>query len=188
MKSLQIHPRLDNSQNKIKKHLQCDQRFKIIYSIAMLSVIASHLQGKGSIELNIQGWFHYNTFHMPLFMFSAGYFFKTKNVDRIFFYIVRKFRKLIFPIYVYNIFYGFFIQLLKNNGFRNRIRPFGVTILLLEPLGGSGFSPIRASWFSSLLFFVETYNVIKRKIISFLKIEFHESIYNNSFNIIKKQK
>ena len=30
-----------------------DYRFKIVYAIAMLSVIAEHCRGKGSIELNI---------------------------------------------------------------------------------------------------------------------------------------
>ena len=33
-----------------------DYRFKIIYTISILSVIAEHLRGKGSIEFNIQGW------------------------------------------------------------------------------------------------------------------------------------
>jgi len=61
-----------------------DYRFKIVYTIAMLSVIAEHCRGRGSIELNIQNWFNYSSYHMPLFMFSAGYFFKTKYVEDIY--------------------------------------------------------------------------------------------------------
>ena len=36
---------------------------------------------------------------------------------------------------------------------------------------------IAPSWFSSSLFFVEFYNILKRKIISFFKIKLHESVY-----------
>ena len=64
-----------------KKRINVDYRFKLVYAIAMISVIVDHLFGKGSIELNIQGWFNYSSYHMPLFMFSAGYFFKSKNVN-----------------------------------------------------------------------------------------------------------
>ena len=96
-----------------------DYRFKIIYTISILSVIAEHLRGKGSIEFNIQGWFPYSSFHMPLFMFSSGYFFKKNNVKYSTIYIIRKFKKLILPIYIYNFFYGFYNQFLKNIGFNN---------------------------------------------------------------------
>ena len=80
----------------------------------MLSVIASHCLGKGSIELNIQGWFNYRSFHMPLFMFASGYFYKRKNVENVLEYIKRKFKRLIVPIYTYNFFYGIYAQILKK--------------------------------------------------------------------------
>ena len=168
---------METEKNFPKITSKIDYRFKIIYAIAMLSVIADHLRGKGSIELNIQGWFHYGSFHMQLFMFSAGYFYKKKNIAHTCDYIFKKFKRLIIPIYQYNFFYGFYIQLLKKFGFRNNIRPFSFRILFIEPLGGCGFKHITPSWFSSSLFFVETYNIIKRKIVSLLKIEIHESIY-----------
>jgi fucose 4-O-acetylase-like acetyltransferase len=78
------------AKNSEKNKFKVDYRFKIIYTIGIISVIASHLKGKGSIELNIQGWFPYRSFHMPLFMFSSGYFFKTKNVFHAYEYIFRK--------------------------------------------------------------------------------------------------
>ena len=67
---------------------EVEKRFKIIYVIGMLSVITGHCCGKSSIELilinnnvdnDINGWFHYRSFHMSLFMFVAGYFYKIKN-------------------------------------------------------------------------------------------------------------
>ena len=154
-----------------------DYRFKVVYAIAMLSVIAEHCRGKGSLELNIQGWFNYSSYHMPLFMFAAGYFFKEKYVNSPCDYILRKFKKLIMPIYLYNFIYGFYIQFLKTKGFKNNIRPFSFRIIFIEPLSGEGFKPITPSWFSSSLFFFEIYNVLKRKIISILRVNLNESTY-----------
>lgn len=162
---------IENNKNNI------DYRYKIVYAIAMISVIAEHCRGRGSIELNIQDWFKYSSYHMPLFMFAAGYFYKSKYVNQTFSYIFKKFKKLIIPIYLYNFFYGFYIQALKKLGFRNNIRPFSFSIIFIEPLGGCGFKHITPSWFSSSLFYVEVYNILKRKSITFLRLEIHESIY-----------
>ena len=155
-----------------------DYRFKIVYAIAMISVIAEHCRGKGSIELNIQGWFNYSSYHMPLFMFSAGYFFKSRNINHTSEYIYKKFKKLIFPIYTYNFFYGIYEQILKKLGFQSsNMRSFSFIIIFIEPLGGCGFKYIKPSWFSSTLFYVEVYNILKRKLIDILRIKCHESIY-----------
>ena len=70
------------------------------------------------------------------------------------------------------------IQILKNFGFRGvNIKSFSLRIVFLEPLGGNGFKYITPSWFSSSLFYVEVYNILKRKIIDILKFEFNEAIY-----------
>ena len=169
---LKIGMKENFSNNKIT----IDYRFKIVYAIAMISVISEHCKGKASIELHIQGWFKYSSYHMPLFMFSAGYFFKNKYVSHIFYYIFTKFKKLIFPIHIYNLFYGIYLHVLTKFGFKY-ISNFSFRILFIKPLAGSGFRNINPSWFSSTLFYVETYNVIKRKIFAFLKTPIHESIY-----------
>ena len=170
--NLQVtNKKITNSEFKI------DYRFKILYSIAMISVISGHLGGKASLEFNIQGWFPYRSFHMPLFMFSSGYFFKIKNVFHTYKYICRKFKRLIFPIYTYNFFYRFLKYFPKKYAYINRIEPFNFVNLFIEPLGGSRISFIKPSWFSSTLFFVEVYNIVKRKIVKIIKIEPNELIY-----------
>ena len=126
----------DNEKNIFFK---IDYRFKLLYSIAMMSVIAEHCRGLGSIELNMQGWFNYSSYHMPLFMFAAGYFFKQNNVNNTIKYIYNKFNKLIIPIFIYNFFYGFYIQFLKKLKFKNHTRSFSFKILFIEPLIGAGF-------------------------------------------------
>ena len=79
-----------------------------------MNVIVEHCRHLSSIDFDIHGWFHYSSYHMPLFMFAAGYFFKEKNLNYTTKYIFNKFKKLIIPTYLYNLFYGFFLQFLKN--------------------------------------------------------------------------
>ena len=162
---------LENQEYKV------DYRFKILYSIGIICVIDSHLQGKASIELSIQDWFPYRSFHMPLFMFSAGYFFKEKNVLNSCKYICRKFKKLIVPIYLYSFFYGFLISLMKQFKFAIIIKPFTLRNIFIESLGISKILFIAPSWFSSTLFFVEIYNILKRKAFTKLKTGLSEFIY-----------
>ena len=114
---------------------------------------------------------------MPLFMFASGYFYKRKNVENALEYIKRKFKRLIVPIYTYNFFYGIYAQILKKWFDKNSISNFNYNIIFFKPLGGRGFRNITPSWFSSSLFFVELYNILKRKALFFLSIDPHESIY-----------
>ena len=167
--------KLDNVKNL---PIKIDYRFKLLYSLAMMSVIAEHCRGKGSIELNMQGWFNYSSYHMPLFMFAAGYFFKQNNVNNSIKYTYNKFKKLIIPIFIYNFFYGFYIQFLKKLKFKNHTRSFSFKILFIEPFIGAGFKHITPSWFSATLFYVEVYNILKRKIfLTIFKFDLNELLY-----------
>ena len=164
----------NNSQKKL--YLQkIDYRFKLLYAIGIMSVIASHCQGLGSIEFNLQGWFNYRSFHMPLFMFAAGYFFKDSNVNNTKKYVLLKIKKFLIPIYIYNIFYGIYIEIKKKFGFKNS--ELCLNTIIIKPLRGTGFLYINSAWFSIYLLYVEIYNILKRKIVSLFNIKLNESIY-----------
>ena len=53
-----------------------DYRFKILYCIGMIMIVAGHCDG-GGINL-LSDWFPYYGFHLGLFLFASGYFYKTK--------------------------------------------------------------------------------------------------------------
>ena len=170
-----------NKENKLnythkKFYLQkIDYRFKLLYAIGMMSVIANHCQGLGSIEFNLQGWFNYGSFHMPLFMFAAGYFFKDSNINNTKKYVILKIKKFLIPIYIYNIFYGLYIEIKKKFGFKNSELCFNT--IFINPLRGNGFKYINPAWFSIFLLYIEIYNILKRKLISLFKIKLNEFIY-----------
>jgi fucose 4-O-acetylase-like acetyltransferase len=155
---------------------EIDYRFKLLYTIGMISVIASHCRGLGSLEFNLQGWFHYRSFHMPLFMFAAGYFFKDSNINNTKIYIIKKIKKFLIPIYIYNILYGLYIEI-KKKLFNFKNDEFYLNTIFLKPLKGNGFLYINPAWFSIYLLYVEIYNILKRKFFSLLKININEFIY-----------
>lgn len=51
-----------------------DYRFKILYAVAILMVVAGHCDG-GGISLDFAQWFPYEGIHLTLFTFCSGYFF-----------------------------------------------------------------------------------------------------------------
>ena len=164
----------NNSYKKI--YLQkIDYRFKLLYAIGMISVICNHCMGTASLEFNLQGWFNYRSFHMPLFMFAAGYFFKESNVNNTKKYILLKIKKFLIPIYIYNIFYGLYIEIKKHFGYKNSDLCFNT--IFIKPLRGRGFLYINPAWFSIYLLYVEIYNILKRKFVSLFKIKLNEFIY-----------
>ena len=127
MEMIQFTPLKINKELLIKQKYNIDYRFKIMYTIGIICVIASHLQGKASLELN-------------------------------------------------NCFYSFLILQLKQFGFIIRIRPFSFRNLLIMPFLNPTIFFIGPSWFSSSLFFVETYNILKRKTLRKIKVELNEFI------------
>lgn len=77
-----------------------DYRFKILYAIGMLMVVAGHCNG-GGIPLDIAGWFPYYGFHLSLFAFASGYFYKSSYENNVIRYIIKKTKSLIVPLYIY---------------------------------------------------------------------------------------
>ena len=55
-----------------------DYRFKILYAVAILMVVAGHCDG-GGISLDFAQWFPYEGIHLALFTFCSGYFFKMQH-------------------------------------------------------------------------------------------------------------
>ena len=58
-----------------------DYRFKILYAVAILMVVAGHCDG-GGISLDFAQWFPYEGIHLALFTFCSGYFFKDAALKR----------------------------------------------------------------------------------------------------------
>ncbi len=140
-----------------------DYRFKFLYLIGILSIIISHC-GSGGIDL-LYNWFPFNSFFLALFAFTSGYFFREIQTEHTAKYILYKFKKLIIPLYLYNLFYGILVVLLRQFGFTIG-GDFTLHNLFIEPLKtGHQFAYNLPCWFVIPLFMVEVFFILFYKLL-----------------------
>ena len=140
-----------------------DYRFKFLYAIGMIMVVCGHANG-GGISI-ISDWFPSGGLHLALFVFCSGYFYKNISECNVRKYIFKKVKALLIPLYIYNIIYGFIVQILKLKGFEMG-RDFTVMNILIAPItNGHQFIYNMGGWFIAPLFMVEIYNVLIRKLL-----------------------
>lgn len=154
--------KMQNIQTTQEK-MTIDYRFKILYALGMIFVVTGHCRG-GGISFFYE-WFPVKGFHLGLFMFCSGYFYKTEAEENLLGYIWKKIKHLIIPLYIYNFIYAIIIRLLSFKGFT-----IGTDITLQKLLvstitDGHQLRYTLAGWFLVPLFMVEVYNVLFRKIL-----------------------
>ena len=106
-----------------------NMQFAVLSALGMFFVVDGHLNNS---YLDIGGLFPYYSFHMPLFAFISGYFFRPGSEDDLGAYAKKKAVRLLGPYMAYNLIYGIITQFLHGAGFA-----FGGSLnlhnLLIEP-------------------------------------------------------
>ena len=161
----------------IKQDNGINYQFKILYAIGIFLVVSNHC-GTGAFSLFYE-FFPAYAFHMGLFVFCSGYFYKEKYEKCIGKYILKKTKSLILPLYLWNCAYALIAQILTLKGFG-----FGAGVsvgkLLFMPLyNGHQFAYNLATWFVFPLFVVEVFNILFRKSLSICKLDgaLNEMVY-----------
>lgn len=139
-----------------------NMQFCLLSVLGMFFVVDGHMNNS---YLDIGGLFPYYSFHMPLFVFISGYFYKKGSEEQIGSCLKKKTIRLLGPYMVYNLLYGIAAQLLHRAGFA-----FGGDLtlrnLLVEPfITGHQFEYNLASWFVPALFLAEMCNLILRRLL-----------------------
>ncbi len=144
-----------------------DYRFKILYAIGIIMVCCGHTNGGGISLLN--KWIPNGGMHLPLFVFSSGYFYKCSSEEQLTRYILRKIKTLLVPLYLYTIIYGVIVQILKQKGFEIG-GEFNLYNIIVAPITeGNQFHYNLGGWFIAPLFMVEVFNVLLRKTVHLFK-------------------
>lgn len=107
-------------------------QFKIMSAIAIVSVVAGHCANNAGIPF-FQLWFRPYSFHLPLFAFISGYFYRKANDDNYITYIVKKGKKLLLPLFICNILYGLLVTIISIKGFTYGI-PLSLKSLFYLPI------------------------------------------------------
>ena len=140
-----------------------NKSMRILTALGIIFVVAGHLQFD---ILDIGGLFPYYSFHIYIFLFVTGYFYKLEDEKHIGKYILRKAKRLLLPYYIWNLVYGILSTILYKNGiyiggiidFKN---------LLIDPiLGGHQYMYNSPAWFVVALFVVELLNILIRFVVT----------------------
>ena len=161
-----------NRAAKMPKGQPCagiNMQFCILSALGMFFVVDGHLNNS---YLDIGGLVPYYSFHMPLFAFISGYFYKKGSEHRLGAYAKKKIIRLLGPYMVYNLMYGMIAQGLHRAGFA-----FGGDLslwnLFVEPfITGHQFEYNLAAWFVPALFLVEMANVLLRRLLKRVDSEY----------------
>ncbi len=144
-----------------------NQTFRILSAIGIILVVAGHL---GYSLFDWGGLFPYYSFHVFLFLFVSGYFYREEAENQIGSYIIKKCKTLMLPYFLWNLFYGVITTLLHVAGFSIG-QELSVYTLFLAPFeGGHHFMYHFPAWFVPVLFVIEVINVCLRKILSLFKL------------------
>lgn len=146
----------------------------ILTGLAIIMVVMGHLDMN---ELSWFGLFPYYSFHVMIFVFVSGYFYREpfprvhesgviSGIRSIFAYLGHKALRLLVPYYLWNLFYGILSMGLSVRGF-SYCHPFTFKSFLIDPwLGGHQFGLNFPAWFVPALFAVEAVNVCLRYVMS----------------------
>ncbi|MBR5578642.1 MAG: acyltransferase family protein [Lachnospiraceae bacterium] len=141
---------------------------RILSALAIIFVVAGHADFG---VFDVAGMFPYYSFHVGVFVFISGYFYREENELQMIAYIKRKAMHLLLPYYLWNLFYGVLTTVLRGAGFSIG-SPISLYNFFLEPfLGGHQYGLNFAAWFVPVLFLLELINVLGRKILGWLGLK-----------------
>ena len=152
--------------------------------IAISFVILGHINflKNGYIANNMtetgtfNGWFPYYSFHLPIFLFITGYYFRDFSKETGFFknlgkFAGRKFIKLMVPYYIFSGLSLLAGTVIAGMGFTFSNR-FSLSNWLLAPwVKPYIISFSTPAWYLTALFIAEIYFVLLRKLTGFIKKE-----------------
>ncbi len=159
----------------IKSSYNVNFTFKIIYALGIIFIVMGHCGG-GGISI-VSEFFPFCVFHLAIFMFASGFFYKEKNESNVKQYIFNKIKRLIIPLYLWNFFYAFVIHTIKNFGFFPNVHVNLETLFLTPIMHGHQFVLNLAGWFVIPLFMIHVINILIRKILKNFKININEIVY-----------
>jgi len=133
---------------------------RALYLIAIVFVVDGHTTLADMFSLD--GLFRYYSFHLMLFAFGAGYFFRQrKSVAED---ILSRAKRLLVPLYVWNLIYGVGAAFLRRFGGFEIGQPLSAYTLLLAPIvDGEHFVWNLGAWFIFPLFLTQViYSLMRR--------------------------
>ena len=159
----------------IEENKKIEYEFKILYAFSIIFIVMSHCYGGGISFFN--EIFPYCTFAISPFLFTSGYFYKPEYEQNVWQYIIKKIKRLIIPLYMWNFFIGILILIIQNFGFCPNEHVNFQNLFIAPITDGLQFTLNFGSWFIFPLFMTQVLNITVRKFFRFLNINVNEIIF-----------
>lgn len=147
---------------------EINKQFKILSAIGIIFILMGHCDN-GGIDFFFS-WFPNYSFNVALFVFISGYFYKDKYEDNVLKYIWGRTKRLLIPALIWNLFFGIFVMITRQFEFNIGEPISWYNIFVMPFTDGDLFRFNLAAWFVYPLFFVSIFNVLLRKLLSFIKL------------------
>lgn len=135
-----------------------NKAFQFIYALDIVFIVWGH---KSAPIALFDNWMPYYSFHVALFIFCAGYFYNSNWENNVKEYIIHKVKKLLVPLFFWNVFYGILLTILNKIGFDFIAEPLNMHSLFVSPIiHGHQYQFNLGGWFVIPLFMAEVVNVI----------------------------
>ena len=142
--------------------------FGILSAFGIVMIVAGHVDCR---ILTVGDLFPYYSFHVPLFLFISGYFYREKEEQTPLAYVKRKFCRLLLPYLLWNVFYGILAWALRAWGGFSLGGGLSLWNLFVEPfVSGYQFLYNFAAWFVPVLFVIEMMNLLLRLVLKKLHL------------------
>ena len=139
-----------------------NKTFTILSVIGMILILLGHMDLQ---VLNPAGLFPYYSYHVMIFVFISGYFYKPEDESRPGAYFLHKCKRLLLPYFCFNLIYGLISTLLNRAGFSIG-EDISIYNLFVAPfVGGHQFGLNAPAWFVPALFMLLVCNICARKLL-----------------------
>ena len=154
---------------KLQKTEEINLQFKLLSAIGILMIVGGHCyQGGFSLAYD---WFPPYSFHLALFVFISGYFYKPDHERKMARYLGNRAKRLLLPAYLWNIVYGLLVLLLNRFGYTIGGKVDAYSLFVMPFVDGEAFRYNLGSWFVYPLFMVCVINVLFRKLLGLIKAD-----------------
>lgn len=142
-------------------------KFLVLEALGIIFVVIGHNQPINAFFNNV---FLFYQFHMALFVFVSGYFFKDNGVKE---FIGKKTKKLIGVYIIWNCIYGIIVNILKYVNIVNYGNDFNLYNIFVAPFIGSSnqFGFNAPAWFMISLYFIQLIYFFINKLLNKIKIK-----------------
>ncbi len=136
--------------------------FTILSAIGIILILLGHLDLG---ILSFGGIFPYYSYHVMIFVFIAGYFYKPADETHIGAFLLRKAKRLLLPYFIWNLIYGLISIALRKNGFVFAGELNLYNLFVAPFMGGHQFGLNAAAWFVPALFLLEVIDILVRFVL-----------------------